>query len=103
MENKYGPSDAEQHTLTWRTDEFNVRAVDKLKTYDALALVIEDPKTLKEITATREAKAPKKGAGSSIVNAVIDKDGTDHPDVKQNNDAVNAVINAQGGPPPKKK
>jgi hypothetical protein len=103
MESKYGPSDADVGMLTWRTDEFNVRAVDKLKTYDALALVIEDPKVLKEVLATREAKAPKKSGGSSIVNSVIDKDGTDHPDVKQNNDAVNSVINAQGGPPPKKK
>ncbi len=102
MENKYGPSDADVGVLTWRTDEFNVRAVDKLKTYDALALVIEDPHTLKDVLATREQKAPKKAAGSSIVNAVIDKDGTDHPDVKQNNDAVNSVINAQGGGTPKK-
>jgi hypothetical protein len=102
MESKYGPSDADVGVLTWRTDEFNVRAVDKLKTYDALALVIEDPHTLKDVLATREQKAPKKSAGSSIVNAVIDKDGTDHPDVKQNNDAVNAVINAQGGGTPKK-
>ena len=102
MEGKYGPADVEVGTLTWRTDEFNVRAVDKLKTYDALALVIEDPKTMKDVLAMRESKAPKKKEGTSIINSVIDKDGTDHPDVKQNNNAVDSVIKAQGGGATKK-
>ena len=40
----------------------------------------------------------------SVIKAVIDVDHTDHPDVKQNNNAVDAVIKAQGGggTPPKK-
>src|SRR5262245_66672735 len=41
MEGKYGPGDVEGGRITWRTTEFDVRALDKLKSYDALALVIE--------------------------------------------------------------
>jgi hypothetical protein len=102
MEGKYGPGDVEAGKITWRTPEFDVRAIDKLKTYDALALVIEDPRAKKEIVALREAKAPPPKDTSSVIKAVIDPKHTDHPDVKQNGNAVDDVIRAQGGPPPKK-
>jgi hypothetical protein len=103
MEGKYGASQVDDGKLTWRTPEFEVRALDKLKTYDALALVIEDPRTRKQVDATREAKATPKPAGSAVIKAVIDPDHTDHPDVKSNSDAVETVIRAQGGEPPKPK
>ena len=101
MESKYGPGDVEDGRITWHTDEFDVRAVDKLKTYDALALVIEDPKTRREVDATREAKAPPPHETNSVIRAVIDTDRNDHPDPKANSNAVDAVIRAQGGTPPK--
>lgn len=101
MEGKYGAGDVEAGRITWRTPEFDVRAVDKLKTYDALALVIEDPRAKKEIVALREAKAPPPRETNSVIKAVIDPKHTDHPDVKQNGNAVDDVIRAQGGPPPK--
>jgi hypothetical protein len=102
MQSKYGPGDVEDDKITWRTDEFHVRAVDKLKAYDALALIIEDPRVLKDLTALRELKAPPKAQTSAVIKAVIDPDQTDKPDVKQNSNAVDAVINAQGGKAPKK-
>jgi hypothetical protein len=101
MEGKYGPGDVEGGKITWRTTAFDVRAIDKLKSYDALALVIEDPRAKKEIVALREAKAPPPKETSSVIKAVIDPKHTDHPNVKQNGNAVDDVIRAQGGTPPK--
>lgn len=101
MENKYGPGDVDVGRITWRTPEFEVRAVDKLKTYDALALVVEDPRVRKELEVVREAKAPPKQSGNAVIKAVIDVDNKDRPDVKANDNAVDAVIRAQGNPPPK--
>lgn len=97
MTGQYGPGDVEDGRITWRTGEFQVRAVDKLKAYDALALIIEDPRTVKDLVAIRESKAPPKKETSAVIKAVIDTDGTSKPDVKSNSNAIDAVINAQGG------
>ena len=102
MTGQYGPGDIEPGLITWRTDEFTVRAVDKLKSYDALGLVIEEPKVKKDVIALREAKAPPKKETSSVIKAVIDTNHTDHPDTKSNGNAVDDVIKAQGGTPPKR-
>jgi hypothetical protein len=101
MEGKYGAGDVEDGKIAWRTEEFDARAIDKLKSYDALALAIEDPRVRKQVDATREAKAPPRRETNSVIKAVIDADHTDHPDVKSNNDAVDDVIRAQGGTPAK--
>lgn len=97
MTTQYGPGDIEPGLITWHAGEFEVRAVDKLKSYDALALVIEDPSVKKDVVALREAKAPPKKETSSVIKAVIDVDHKDHPDVKSNGNAVDDVIKAQGG------
>ncbi|HWU89008.1 MAG TPA: hypothetical protein VN253_17200 [Kofleriaceae bacterium] len=97
MQGQYGPGDVEPGLITWRTDEFHVRAVDKLKIYDALALVIEDPRVKQSLIALREAKAPPKHETSPVIKSVIDTDKSDKPDVKSNGNAVDAVIKAQGG------
>ena len=97
MLGQYGPGDVDGGTITWNAGEFQVRAVDKLKSYGALALVIEDPKTTKEVVAVRIEKAPPKKETNTIIKAVIDTDGTDKPDVKSGSNAVDAVIKAQGG------
>jgi len=101
MEGKYGPGEVDRGTITWRTPEFEVRAVDKLKSYDALGLAIEDPAVRKRLEAVRVAKAPPKNTGNAVIRAVIDVDHNDHPDVKANSNAVDAVIRAQGGTPQK--
>ena len=98
MTGQYGPGDVEPGQVSWNAGDFTVHAIDKLRTYDALALVIEDPREKKELVALREAKAPPKADTSPVIKAVIDTDHTDHPDVKAGgSSAVDAVINAQGG------
>jgi hypothetical protein len=94
---KYGPGDVDVGKVLWHTDDFDVRAVDKLKTYGALGLSIEDWKTEKDVLAMRASKAPENTGSSPIVNSMVDKDNKDHPDVKQNSDAIDSVINANGG------
>lgn len=97
MQGQYGPGDVESGVITWRTDEFHVRAVDKLRTYDALAIIIEDPRVKQSLVAIREAKAPPKHETSAVIKSVIDTDKSDKPDPKANSNAVDAVIKAQGG------
>jgi hypothetical protein len=97
MQGQYGRGDVEPGLITWRTNEFHVRAVDKLRTYDALALVIEDPRVKKNLVALREAKAPPKKGTSPLIKALIETDKSSNLDVKQNSGAVEAVLKAQGG------
>lgn len=97
MQGQYGAGLIEPGLITWRTSEFDVRAIDKLKTYDALALVIEDPRVRNEVLALRESKAPPKKETSSLIKAVVDTNNTDHPDVKPSSATVDHVIKAQGG------
>jgi hypothetical protein len=96
MTSSYGGGDVEADRITWRTPEFTVRAIDKLKAYGAVALVIEDPREVKELVAIREAKAPPKQETNPVIKAIVDTDGSSKPDVK-NNTAVDAVIQAHGG------
>ena len=103
MQGKYGPANVEPGVMTWYAGDFQVRAVDKLKSYDALALVIEDTRENKDILALREAKKPPAQETSPVIKSVIDPDHTDHPDVKNTgSSAVDEVIKAQGGTPQKK-
>jgi hypothetical protein len=97
MENQYGKGAIENGTIYWRAGEFDVRAVDRLKDYGALGLVLEEPKVRNELVALRESKAAPKKETSSVIKAVIDPEGKDHPDVKSNTGAVEAVIQGNGG------
>ena len=97
MEGQYGKGGVDGGTIAWRAGEFDVRAVDRLKDYGALGLVLEDPKVRNEIVALRESKAPTKAETPSVIKAVIDPEGKDHPDVKSNTGAVEAVIQSSGG------
>jgi len=104
MEGKYGPGEVDTGRLSWHTDDLDARAIDKLKSYDALALVIEDPRVRRQIDAAREAKAPPRHETSSVIKAVVDADGKDHPNVKPSSETVDTVLRAQGdAPPPKTK
>ena len=96
MTSQYGAGDVEADRITWKTSEFEVRAIDKLKAYGAVALVIEDPRVKKELVAIREAKAPPKKETNPVIKSIVDTDGTSKPDVK-NNTAVDAVIQQHGG------
>jgi len=96
MEGQYGAGQVADGTIAWRAGEFDVRAVDRLKDYGALGLVVEDPNVRKEVDAQREAHKGPPVEHNSIINSVIDKDNKDHPDMKSNGGAVDAVIQAQG-------
>lgn len=95
MLSSYGQGDVENDRITWRTPEFEVRAIDKLKAYGAVAIAIEDPRVKKDLVAIREAKAPPKKDTNPVIKAIVD-DGSSKPDVK-NNTAVDAVIQTHGG------
>lgn len=99
MEAKYGGGDIdiESGQITWHAGEFDARAVDRLKDYDAIGIAIEDPKVRTEIMAEREQHAPPKKETPAVIKAVLDTDNKDHPDIKSNGGAVDAVIQAQGG------
>jgi len=102
MEGQYGKGGIDGGTIAWRAGEFDVRAIDRLKDYGALGLVLEDPKVRTEVVALRESKAAPKQETPSVIKAVIDPEGKDHPDVKSNTGAVEAVIQGNGGTAPKK-
>lgn len=97
MQGKYGPGLVEPGKISWAAGEFDVRAVDRLKDYDALAIVIEDPRIRGDVLALREQKKPKGHETSPVIKAIVDPDHKDHPDVKANSGAVEDVIKAQGG------
>ena len=102
MESQYGKGAVDGGTIAWRAGEFDVRAIDRLKDYGALGLVLEEPKTRSELVALRESKAPAAKETPAVIKAVIDPEGKDKPDVKSNSGAVEAVIQAQGGAGTKK-
>ena len=99
MEAKYGAGDIdiESGQITWHAGEFDARAVDRLKDYDAIGIAIEDPKVRSAVMADREQHAPAKKETPAVIKAVLDTDNKDHPDIKSNGGAVDAVIQAQGG------
>lgn len=94
MEGRYGAGDVDGGKITWRAKEFEVRAVDKLRTYSALCLVIESPSVVAGLVSKRVEKAGPPKKTSPIINAVID-DGKSTPDIKSNADTVEAVTNAK--------
>lgn len=97
MESQYGKGAVEGGTIAWRAGEFDARAIDKLRDYGALGLVMEEAKVKPEVLALRVAKAPPKKDTPAVIKAVLDADGSDKPDVKSNAGAVEGVIQAQGG------
>ncbi|HET9620266.1 MAG TPA: hypothetical protein VFP84_02790 [Kofleriaceae bacterium] len=103
MEGKYGPGDIDNGEIAWRTEDLEARALDKLKSYDALGLTVADAKVGRQVEAMREEKKAPPSHGNPVINAVIDTDHSDHPDTKANANAVDDVIRAQGGTPPKRR
>lgn len=96
MFGQYGVGEIQGANIIWRAGEFDVRAVDKIKMISSIGIAVEDPAETKTLVAIRETNAPKKVETNSIIKSVIDTDGSQAPDVKQNANAVDAVIKAQG-------
>lgn len=97
MEGQYGAGDLDVGLITWHAGDFDVRAVDRLKDYDALGLAIESPGVEAEVLAERKEKAPPKEGTPTIIKAIVDPNDSDHPDVKQDDGAIDAVLKANGG------
>jgi len=108
MEGQYGRGAVDGGTIRWRAGDFDARAVDRLKDYGALGFVLEDPKIRAEVVALQQRNRAPDPQTSPVIESVIDKDPKEHPDLKANSGAVDAVIQAQGGtgstssPAPKK-
>jgi hypothetical protein len=94
MEGRYGDGDVAEGKITWRAGDFEVNALDKLRTYSALCLVIYNPSVAKELESKRSDKAPPTNTSNGIIDAVID-DGNSRPDIRVNGDTVEAVKNAK--------
>lgn len=94
MEGRYGNGDVEDNRITWRAGDFEVRALDKLKTYSALCLTIYNPSVAKALEGKRTEAAPIKPKSNGIIDSVID-DGSSRPDIRRNGDTVEAVKNAK--------
>jgi hypothetical protein len=97
MEGQYGKGGIDGGTIMWRAGDFDVRAIDRLKDYGALGLVVEDPRVRADVLALRDQHKVAPHETSAVIKSVIDTDNKDHPDIKANSGAVDAVIQAQGG------
>jgi hypothetical protein len=97
MESQFGKGGVDGGTISWRAGDFDARAVDRLKDYGALGLVVEDPKVRTDVLALRDQHKVAPHETSAVIRSVIDTDNKDHPDIKANGGAVDAVIQAQGG------
>jgi hypothetical protein len=97
MEGQFGKGGVDGGTISWRAGDFDARAVDRLKDYGALGLVVEDPKVRTDVYALRDQHKAAPHETSAVIKSVIDTDNKDHPDIKANGGAVDAVIQAQGG------
>ena len=92
--------------ITWRAGDFDARAIDKLKSYDALCMSLEDPAVSKDMSSRCGVEEGAGQEGDELDHQVGDRPifkGDDHPDTKQNANAVDAVLNADGASAPKKK
>jgi hypothetical protein len=98
MESKYGGGNIDAGLITWYAGDFDVRAIDRLKDYDALGLVIEDAHVRSQVEAVRAEKAPPPKETPSVIKAVIDPDHKDHYDVHANSGAVDQVIKNDSAP-----
>jgi hypothetical protein len=95
MEANYGAGLVEPGKITWETSEFHVQALDKLKAYDALALVLWDPAVAKTVEQVRKDKAPPPEVQNGVIKQVLDK-GDEKPSIDENKGTVDAVIKAGG-------
>ena len=96
MEGLYGAGLVEPGKITWHTSDLHVQALDRLKQYDALALVLWDPGVWTSVDADRKAAAPPPPEQNGVIKSVLDK-GDEKPTLDENKGTVDAVIKAGGG------
>jgi hypothetical protein len=102
MEGRFGPGMVDASGEEWATSELDVKAIDRLRFYDAFCLVVTDPKRAREVEATRKEHAPPPPKQDAIMNTVLQKDPGDKPSLDENKNAVDAIIGGGGGGSAKK-
>ena len=96
MEGRFGAGMVDATGEEWATSDIDVKAVDRLRFYDAFCLIVADPKRQKDVEATRAEHAPPPKGEDAIMKTVIDKDPNDKPGLDENKDAVDAIIGNGG-------
>jgi hypothetical protein len=103
MEGRFGAGGIDPTGEQWTTSDLDVKAIDRLRFYDAFCLVVWDPRRAKEVEATRAEHAPPPPKQDAIMNTVLQKDPGDKPSLDENKDAVDAIIGGGGSKKPKPK
>jgi hypothetical protein len=101
MEGRFGAGMVDPTGEEWATSDIDVKAVDRLRFYDAFCLVVTDPKRAKEVDVTRAEHAPPPKQEDAIMKTVISKDPGDKPSLDENKDAVDAIIGNGSSKKPK--
>ncbi|MBK9031752.1 MAG: hypothetical protein IPL61_10575 [Myxococcales bacterium] len=98
MESRYGKAKTVEGRAVWNATEFEVQAVDKMAFYGSFGLLIQDPKLLVEVQATRKANAPEAKKPDAIIEVIREKgNDSDKVNLDENSDAVDAIINGSKG------
>lgn len=93
MTSLYGPGAIEPGRITWDTSGFTAQAIDRLREYDALCLVIWDKKQGQQLASLRKERAPAQKEMSGVVKSVLDSGDSKVP-VDLNKGTVDQVINS---------
>jgi hypothetical protein len=92
MEGRFGPGLVDPTGEEWKTPSLEVKAVNRLRFYDAFCLVITNPRQAEAVAAVRKDHAPPPPKQDAIMKTVIEKDPNDQPGLDENNDAVDQII-----------
>jgi hypothetical protein len=91
MEGRFGPGLVAPTGEEWKTSDLVVKAVDRLRFYDAFCLIATDPRAEKDVLDNRVAKAPATKGQDGLMKSVLEK-GDDKPSLDENAGAVDAII-----------
>ncbi|MCE9573760.1 MAG: hypothetical protein K8W52_11450 [Deltaproteobacteria bacterium] len=91
MESRFGAGAIDPTGEEWKTPELAVKAIDRLRFYDAFCLVVTDPRAEKQVVDNRVAKAPAAKGQDGLMKSVLEK-GDDKIGLDENAGAVDAII-----------
>ena len=95
MEGRFGKGKEETGKITWRTEAFEVKAIDKIQFYDTFGLVIADARVQAAVVQARADKAEPKATDNNILKSVTEKGADDKPSLDDNKDVLKDVIKDQ--------
>ncbi len=91
MEGRFGPGTVDSTGEEWKTADLAVKAIDRLRFYDAFCLVATDPRAEKQVVDNRVAKAPADKGQDGLMKSVLEK-GDDKVGLDENAGAVDSII-----------